>query len=274
MARALQAKSRPSDPRRVVLLRAALALLCLLAGDPARAASSLLFPAPTRFGEFPGETRDPDGAPIGPARVAVVRDAKGHVVLEGERGIAERESVSFYARLEPADGGDALRVITQRTRTLDAQGAVVGETVIDHASGQATCISGNRQETIQLPEGDRVANVPISLLLTPVASGEIEEIAFQALICDKRPRLLDVSARRTGRVVQPAGAGRAVEIEYEVRLGAILSRIARPFLPRILFWIDPADSGTSVAQQMPLYPMGPTIFIVRSGLAPELFLSR
>lgn len=270
----LQPVAWRTDPIGVALLHVAVALLLLLAGvDAARAASSLRFAVPTRFGEFLAETLDPDGGPLGPARAAVARDPRGRVVLEGLRGIDQQESVGFYALLEPAGEADALRVVEQRTRAFDAQGELLVETVIDHASKQATCNYPDRLETIQLPEDDRVANVPISLLLAPIARGEVDEVAFQALICERGgPRLLDIEARRTGRSVRPAEGRLAVEIEYEVRLNPILARIARPFLPQIRIWVDPEDSGTSVAQHMPLYPRGPTILVVRRGLSPELFL--
>ncbi len=79
--------------------------------------------------------------------------------------------------------------------------------------------------------------------------------------------------RRTGRIVRPGDGKQAVEIEYRVRLNPILAAIARPFLPRILFWIDPAASGPSLAQQSPLFPKGPTVFVVRRGIAPGPFLA-
>jgi len=254
--------------------RVVVALLCLFGGaDPAHASSALRFPLPTEFGVFEGETLDPDGTLLGPARIAVTRDPRGRVVVEGERGIAGRESVSFTAVLEPVGSGDALRLVSQHSRMFDSRGTELAETSIDHESSQATCSVGERQETIELPQEDRVANVTIDLLLAPLARGEQEEIDFQAFFCSIGSRLLDVSARRTGRIVRPGDGTQAVEIEYRVRLNPILAAIARPFLPRILFWIDPAVSGPSLAQQTPLFPKGPTVFVVRRGIAPGPFLA-
>ncbi len=255
---------------------AAVALLCFLGGaGVAGAASSLRLPEPVVFGELHAATFDPEGAPLGPARLVVARDPRGRVVLESESAIAGREAVRLYALLEPAEGGGALRPIEQRSRTLGADGALLVEMVIDHEAGRATCASDGREQVIALPEGDRVANVPINLLLLPLARGEVEELEFQALVCRGAPRLLDVSARRTGRVVRPDAGTEAVEIEYAVELNPILARIARPFLPRILFWIDPgAAPDPWVAHQMPLFPKGPTVFVVRRDLAAEAFLAR
>jgi hypothetical protein len=255
--------------------RVAFALLCLLgAAGPAQAASSLRFPVPSQFGEFEGETLDPEGVPLGPARVAVERDPHGRIVLEGERGIVGQATVRFYALFEPVEESDALQLVLQRSRMVDPSGATLAETAIDHVSSQATCTLEGRQHTLELPDRDRVANVPIDLLLAPIARGERDELDFQALVCGHGFRLVDVSARRTGRIVRPSEGMQAVEIEYEVRLNPILARIARPFLPRILFWIDPAATGPSVAQQLPLFPTGPTIFVVRRGIAPGPFLGR
>ena len=271
--RALQPATRPSDLLRVARSCAALVLLCLLAGvGSARAASSLRFPVPTEWGEFEGETLDPEGAPLGPARVAFARDAQGRIAVEGLRGIAGRETVHFSALLESVDGGAALRLLHQRSRILDPQGSLRVETAIDHEASQGTCTTEGGQETVELPAQDRVANVMVELLLAPVARGELDAIDFQALFCSVGSRLLDVSARRTGRVVRSSGETRAVEIVYEVRLNPILARLARPFLPRILFWIDPSAAGPSLAQRVPLYPTGPTVVVVRRGIAPGPFL--
>jgi hypothetical protein len=254
---------------------AAVALLCCLGAGAAGAASSLRLPEPTVFGELSAATLDPEGVPLGPARFVVARDPLGRVVLESESAIEGQESVRLYALLEPAEPGGALRPIEQRARTLGPDGGLLAEMAIDHESGRASCASEGSEEVIALPEGDRVANVPINLLLLPLARGEVEELEFQALVCRGGPRLLDVSARRTGRVVRPDAGTEAIEIEYAVELNPILASIARPFLPRILFWIDPgAAPDPWVAHQMPLYPKGPTVFVVRRELAPEAFLSR
>ena len=254
---------------------AAVALACILGGaGAARAASSLRLPAPAVFAELSGTTLDLEGTTLGPARLAMARDPRGRVVIESESAIAGGESVHLYALLEPAEPGGALRPIEQRSRTLDPGGELLLEMVVDHEAGQATCTTREGEATIALPEGERVANVPISLLLLPLARGETEAVEFQAVVCRDEPRLLEVSARRTGRVVEPAAGTQAIEIEYTVELNPILARIARPFLPRILFWIDPSAAPDPwVAHQMPLFPKGPTVFVVRRELAPDAFLT-
>jgi len=249
--------------------------VCLLGGaGPALAASALRLPFPTQFGEFEGATLDPKGAPLGDARVSVARDPQGRIVVEGERGISGRESTSYHALLEPMDGGQVLRPLRQHTQTVDAQGATLAETVIDHESGVGSCTTDGKRETVDLAEEDRVSIASADFLLAPLARGEQDEVTFQTLICSQGLHLVDVSARRTGRVVRPSEGKQVVEIEYKIRLNPIMALIARPFLPRILFWIDPSVSGPSVAQQLPLYPRGPTVVVVRRGIAPSLFLAR
>ncbi len=109
--------------------------MCLLGGaGPASAASALRLPFPTEFGEFEGETLDPKGVPLGSARVAVVRDPKGRIVVEGERGITGGETTRYHALFEPVDGEEALRPLQQHTLTLDAEGATLLETRVDHGS--------------------------------------------------------------------------------------------------------------------------------------------
>jgi hypothetical protein len=248
--------------------------VCLLGGaGPALGASALRLPFPTQFGEFDGETLDPEGARLGHARVSVARDPQGRIVVEGERGISGRESTRYHALLEPMDGGQLLRPLRQHTQTVDAQGATLAETLIDHETGLVTCTTDGEHETLELAEEDRVSITSADFLLAPLARGEQDEITFQTLICAQGLHLVDVSARRTGRVVRPSEGTQVVEIEYKIKLNPIMALIARPFLPRILFWIDPAVSGPSVAQQVPLFPRGPTVFVVRRGIAPDLFLA-
>ena len=245
-----------------------------LAG-PAPGASSLLLSEPPGFGEVESATLDPEGIPLGPSRVALSRDPAGRVRLESQSTIVGGDSVRVSALLEPLAGG-ALRLVEQRSLAVDHQGVLLLDMTIDHVTRQATCVTPEGREMIELPQADRVANVPINLLLLPLARGEVEGLAFQALVCRGRtPRLVDVWARRTGHVVHSAHGGSAVEIEYEVRLGALLASLARPFLPRMLFWIDPeAAPDPLVAQQLPLYPTGPTVLVVRRELPPDLFLAR
>jgi hypothetical protein len=270
----LQPNARRSDLWQVARCCAALALVCLLGGaGPALGASALRLPFPTEFGEFEGETLDPEGARLGRARVSVARDPQGRIVVEGERGISGRESTRYSALLEPVAGGAGLRPLLQHTLTVDAQGATLTETVVDHASGQGTCTTDGKQETVELAPEDRVSIASADLLLAPLAREERDEVTFQTLICAQGLHLVDVSARRTGRVVRPSEGTQVVEIEYKIKLNPIMALIARPFLPRILFWIDPAVSGPSVAQQLPLFPRGPTVFVVRRGIAPGLFLA-
>jgi len=242
----------------------------------AGAASSLRLEEPPGFGEVESATLDLEGIPLGPSRVALTRDAAGRVTLHSESAIAGGDSVRLEALLEPAGPGGALRLLEQRSVAVDRNGVLLLDMAIDHVTRRATCTTPDARGTLELPQADRVANVPINLLLLPLARGDLARLEFQALVCrGGDPRLLDVSARRTGRVVLGPHGGAAVEIEYEVKLGALLARIAGPFLPRMLFWIDPAATPDPlVAHRMPLYPRGPTVLVVRRELPPDLFLTR
>jgi hypothetical protein len=255
--------------------RASLPAVVLLSGlpVPGLAASSLRIPEPSGFGALEAATLDTSGTPLGPARMALERDPRGRIVVESESGIAGAESVRLYALLDPIEGSAELRLVEQRSQTLDAEGRVLVGLTVDHELGRATCTAKDGAErSLALPRADRVANVPLSLVLLPVARGERERVEFQVLLCRGAPRLLDVSAGRTGRVVATAPGSEAVEIEYRVELGPILARLARPFLPRILFWIDPRSPDPWVAHRMPLFPKGPTVLVVRRDLSPEPFL--
>lgn len=240
---------------------------------PVLAASSLRIPGPSTFGALEGATLDTSGHRLGPARMLIERDPRGRVVVEAESGIEGAESVRLYALLEPKEDGE-LRLVEQRSRTLDAAGRLVAGLAVDHERSHATCVDDEGEERrVALPGDDRIANVPLNLVLLPVARGELERLDFQVLLCRGTPRLLDVSAGRTGRVVETGAGALAVEIEYRVELGPLLARLARPFLPRILLWIDPQATDPWVAHRMPLFPRGPTVLVLRHALSPEPFLA-
>lgn len=251
--------------RRVVpLLAAALALAA-----PAGGESALLLPLPDAFGEIDAGTFDAAGQRIGAASLEVLRRPDGRVELRAESGIEGSAHSTVAAVMEVVPGGRALRLLSQRSESFDTSGASLGALSIDHEARSASCGAPAGSDaapvSVELPAADRVVNVPLNLLFQRLVSGDAREVAFQVLLCRFGARILDARAH----VATPRAAGGFVEVQYQLDLGPLLGAVAEPFLPRLSFWFDPDAPGAWVAHRMPLFTKGPTVLVVRSGVALE-----
>jgi hypothetical protein len=240
-------------------------------GDRTAAESALLLPEPEVMGEIAAQTYDEQGLHVGTAELRVQRLANGNYELSSESGIDGSARAAQRAELEPIGGG-RLRPVLQVTESRDEQGRSLGRTTIDHRRGVATCgvPEGSDAEPVGLvlPEGDRVANVPLNLLFQPLVSGEQEHVDFQVLLCRVRARLVNARAEVVPR--QDPASSRLIEVRYELDFGPLLSRVAAPFLPRLSVWFDESTPGTWVGHRMPLFSKGPTVLVVRQGFAPRV----
>jgi hypothetical protein len=248
---------------------AAVILLASLAALEAAAESDVILPLPKMFGEIPAETWDESGHRVGAATMAVTRRPDGLVELTGISGIDGSAGTRATAVLEVIEGGNGLRLLSQRSQSTDESGRSLGVLSIDHSKGTATCGvpagSDDAPTIVELPAEDRVVNVPLNLLFHQLVTGKSEEVSFQILLCRFGARLVPAMAH----VVTPPGAGGKglLEVEYNVDFG-MLSSLAAPFLPKLSFWFDPDSPGSWIAHRMPLFSKGPTVLVVRSGFTP------
>jgi len=257
------------------LLAAALVLgLSIPIGGPVWAESSLVLPMPESFGSVPAATYDEDGHRVGDARLALEQLANGQVRMTAESGIegAERNVVSAVLRPVGVNGQRSLQLVSQSSRSYEADGRSLGQLVVDHRDAVGRCVpppdEGGSVETVNLPPDERVANVPVNLLFLPLAKGESEKVRFQIMLCSGGPRLVDATAEVARRVRTADGPRDIVEIRYEMDFGPLLSRLARPFLPRVAVWFDADEPESWLAHRMPLYAKGPTVMVVRTGVQP------
>jgi hypothetical protein len=246
-----------------------LALLpALLPAGGAHAESSVLLPLPESFGQIEAGTFDATGHRVGASRMSVARRPDGRIELRVGSGIDGDARVELGAVMEVADGGRALRLLSQRSEAFDASGASMGVLSVDHLEGVARCGAGpgHAEASVELPAGDRVVNVPLNLLFQDLATGKRDEVSFQVLLCRFGARLVDARAR----LAPPRGTGgELLEVRYELDFGPLLNPVAEPFLPTLSVWFDPAHPGAWVAHRMPLFSKGPTVLVVRSGFSPE-----
>ncbi len=251
------------------LASAALVLLAVF-GLPAAGESALSLPRPRSYGDIAAQTLDETGQRVGEAHVRFDELPNGDVSLLSESHIDGKVANRLTAELAPVDGGAHLRPIFEESRTELAAGHGLGSLRVDHAARVLRCTSpeGERSE-LAIDEGDRVALAPMNLLFLPLVRGETGEIAFQIAICRGGPRIVDAKARLAPGEGAGAGESRLVEVRYELDFGPVLSAVVKPFLPRFSLWFDRAKGGDWMAHRMPLYSTGPTVMVVRSGVAPQ-----
>ena len=191
------------------------------------------------------------------------------MTLEAKSGIEGSAATTLTAELEPLENGSGLRILTQRSASKDEQGKALGVMFIDHARGVASCTpaDGSYVDTLDLPEDDRVVNVPLNLLFQPLVTGEKSEIDFQLLICRSGARL--VKARAAVATPKKGEKGDVIEVRYNLDVGPMLSSLIAPFLPRLSVWFDPQTEGGWVGHRVPLFAKGPTVLVVRQGFTPS-----
>lgn len=260
-----------SAPRRRRLVRG-VALALALAAPPAWAESVLRLPRPAVFGPIPAASYDEAGRKIGSARLDVLQLPTGNVYILASSDIHTGEAMVLSTELAPA-AGDTLRPLWQMSHAYDRARRSLGIMFIDHEKGEAFCTpeEGNPAPPARLPipQPDRVAHVPLNLLLLPLAKGETDVIRFQFLLCALGPRFVDAKATVARRLAARDGVDPLVEVRYELDLNPVLAAIARPFMPRFAFWFDLQARDAWVAHRMPLASKGPTVLIVRTGVSPS-----
>jgi hypothetical protein len=120
-------------------------------------------------------------------------------------------------------------------------------------------------EHIDLPDDDRVVNVPLQLLFQPLARGEVENVRFQLVLCRSGPVVQDMVAVRGPRSRQHDR--NVIEIRFGPDFGDAIAWFASRLLPRFSFWFD-ERGGHYLGHRMPLHRKGPRILLVRNGLLP------
>jgi len=241
----------------------------LLTAAPAGAESSLRLPHPAVFGTIPASTYDANHKRVGEAHLVIENLDDSRVRLLVESGIDGGARTVASAVLEAVDDGRSLKLLTEESRSFDADGVAMGVMSIDHEAGTASCDTpredGMSTETIDLPEDDRVANVPLNLLFQPLVDGTTDGVEFQLLLCRFGARLVNIDAHIASR--ESDGDGNSiVEVEYQPNFGGFVSLVAKQWIPRLSIWFDTGGANPWIAHRIPLYSKGPEVFVVRDGL--------
>lgn len=250
-----------------------------ISGSSALAESNILLPFPDTFGVIPASTYDLHGERVGSSQLSLIMTSESRVlmsIMSGVVGGARTEASAELATVVSKTGGRQLRLLSERSQSYDESGRSLGLLQLNHETGEATCSPADGVDAgvveFDLPENDRITNVPLNLLFLPLVQGEVEEIDFQLFLCRGGPRILEFAATIAGGTRPAEGEDfRVVEIQYRPELGPMLSWLARGFTPNLSFWFDANGGGTYLAHRMPLYSRGPEVMIVRDGISPSLF---
>lgn len=258
--------------------RAAATLALMLSVAPAaRGESALSLPLPSDLGELRAITRDLDGAPIGETRVSWRERDDGRFAIALVLEVDGRPRSELGAVLERTPAG-RLRPLTQRARTLDPSGTARVEMQVDHTARKAVCRErGGKPREIALPERDRLAHAPMTLLFEPLVRGEADVVAFEFLLCRGQPRILEASAKVARHLPLAGSDGEAVEIQTRIELGFLISSLLSAVMPENAFWFhvskDDADTAPRwLGYRTPLEPAGTEAIVTREGIDPAPFL--
>lgn len=256
----------------VLRLGGLLLALCAGAATSSRAESGLRVDAPVAFGVIPAATYDSARQRVGNAHLVIEQLAEGRVRMFSDSGYTGGARTVLTAVLgPPADDGSKLMPLRQESRSFDPSGTQLGTLIIDHEKRRGRCLDASGEEAfgLDLPDGDRVANITLNLLLRPLVRRETEELEFQIFLCSGGARLVDMVANVAP--YQGNGSGpHAVEIRYGPDFG-VASMVARSFLPKLSVWYDPAEPYLWLGHRVPLYGKGPEVFVIREGVPPRWF---
>lgn len=251
------------------LAASALAAAGALSASAAHAESGLEVDYPDSFGAVPAATYGVKRQRVGKAHLVLEELEDGRVRMFSESGFTAGERTVLSALFAPVEGQRKLRPLLQESRSFDASGASMGVMSIDHERGRATCTKpdGERTSELELPSGDRVANVTLNLLFLPVVRKEQKEVSFQLFLCGGGAKLVDFVANLSGQSRNGKGPP-ALEVRYGPDFG-IASVVARSFVPRLSIWFDRDAPHPWLAHRVPLYGRGPEIYVIRDGVPPR-----
>jgi hypothetical protein len=256
----------------------ALCLLVVLVGllpnaRAARAESALELVHPEAFGAVPASTYDTQRRRVGAAHLVIEKLDNQDVRIFAESGFDGGARQVSTALFEPIAAGRTLRPVLQESRSFHPNGSLRSTMSVDHRAGTGTCgqstAEGMKLEKIDLPPGDRVANVVLTLLFEPLVKGDEPSQSFQLFLCEGGARLIDFEGHVERRDTGPHGPGSLVEVRYRPDLGPLGSMVADYVVPRLSYWFDPTASTPWLAHRLPLYSKGPEVIVVRDGVPPR-----
>ncbi len=228
------------------------------------AVAGWVLPAPEEIGVVRAATYDSDGRRVGEATLSTESGEGGLVRVRMSASLEAGGGMTASAELEPVAGG--LRLLREQAQSHDAAGRPLPLLAVDHVAGVATCTpapgSSGRFERVDLPEDERIVNVPLQLLFGRLARGEVPRIDFQMFLCRRGARVLDFRAEVAAR----DEARDIVAVRYRPDLGP-LGWLVGALVPKLAFFFDVASGARYVGHRMPLFPGGPDVFVLRDGVS-------
>ena len=244
----------------------------------AAAESSVRLEAGALIEALGATTFDAAGRAIGRSHFEVETEADGSRLMRVEMATDDGGRNVSQALLAPVAGGLTggssadgltLRLLEERSQSTTADGRRLPLLVIDHRTRRVSCYDDGAPDAdgrhVDLPDEDRVVNVPMQLLFLPLVRGEVDSVRFQIATCGDGPVIHDMIAVRGS--TRKRGDREIVEVEYGPDFGKTVAWLASRLLPSFSFWFD-ANDGAYLGHRMPLHRQGPEITLVRQGLTP------
>ena len=195
-------RRRTADPRHARRLPRAvpvLLVLCMFALVPriGEAESNVILEEPRELEDIGATTFDDEGRAVGRSSFEISTEADGvqHMTVRmeiegGGRNVSEAILAPIAGALagtsdeieslRPVGTKRSFRILEQRSQATRADGVSLELLVIDHREGRVSCYPPDGDRTkgahLDLPEDDRVVNVPMQLLFVPLVSGEVARI--------------------------------------------------------------------------------------------------
>ena len=270
--RSSSSSSFPLAPRASLVLFLALLSGLLLAHVPrsALAASSLHVAAPDPLAIIDAATYDAEARQrLGGGLAGWEEVEDGRLRFRAVTRIEGGPRTEATALFAPVADSSELQPIRQESRSYDSSGERVGTLIIDHEARHSTCERRDEAPvSIELPKGDRVANVIVGAAMRDLlgeddrATSELQLVVcrFGGRVLDARARIVD-TFRWDGREI--------VEIRLGADLGPLLGGLLGPFLPEIPMWFD-QQRNLWLGHRIPLHPQAPTVTVLRAEVAARL----
>lgn len=267
--------------RLLTAARWGLAFACFAGSAGAESSINLPYPGPELFRATLASTYDLSGNRVGGARVEVSQLDNGHVSVRLESGFDGGAQIALEAELEPITVGETqmLRILRERSQSVDEAGTPLVILQIDHVAGEASCTNPGadpgKRSVLRLPSPDRVVNVPLNLLFRSLGFGTVSRIKTQVFFCLGGARTIGFHGTLAEDRFSPGADGRQIrEVRYGPDGGSFLSWAAKAFAPKISFWMDTNHQGAYVAHRMPLYSQGPAVYVIADGVDPSRVIAR
>ena len=203
---------------------------------------------------------------IGSTLLTVSSDRSNETKIKGETTYLDGQHDDEDARIQLVNG--SLRLEKYKHSFFSADGRAIMRDSVDTKSRVATCARDEggsikiRTAEFDFPTDTFVGASQMLIVTAKLREGN-RKIDFHAFACVPGPRLFYIHATVPERVEHwPYYHGDLVRLDLRPDLGAGLSLVIAPFLPKTEAWFDPQNKWTYVGGEFNRYFGGPHVLQV------------